>query len=60
MSWQYYTTDSHTLKEKTSAWAPNANKVLTRVPCKVKLYHSYHATSKATRRFRDIIDWVCT
>ena len=32
MSWQYYTTDSHTLKEKTSAWAPNANKVLTRVP----------------------------
>ena len=31
MSWQYYTTDSHNLKEKTSAWAPNANKALTRV-----------------------------
>ena len=26
-------------------------------PCKVKLYH---ATSKAARRFRDIIEWVRT
>ena len=32
MSWKYYTTDSHTLKEKTFAWAPNATKALTRVP----------------------------
>ena len=32
MSWQYYTIDSHTLKDKTLAWAPNANKALTRVP----------------------------
>ena len=32
MSWQYYTTESHTLKEKNSAWAPNENKALTRVP----------------------------
>ena len=29
MSWQYYTMESHTLKEKTSAWAPNENKALT-------------------------------
>ena len=32
MSWQYYTMDSHTLKDKMSAWAPNADKALTRVP----------------------------
>ena len=44
MSWQYYTMDSHTLKEKTSAWAPNANKVLTRVPMEGKALPliSYH------------------
>ena len=29
-------------------------------PCKVKLYHSYHAISKTTRRFCDIIEWVRT
>ena len=29
-------------------------------PCKVKLYHSYHATSKIARRFHDIIEWVRT
>ena len=32
MSWQYYTMDSHTLKEKMSAWTPKADKALTRVP----------------------------
>ena len=29
-------------------------------PCKVNLYHSNHATSKTTRRFRDKIEWVHT
>ena len=47
-------------KGETSAWAPNANKALTRYPCKVKLYHSYHATSKTARRFCDKIEWVRT
>ena len=32
MSWEYYRMDSHTLKEKMSAWSPNANRALTRVP----------------------------
>ena len=61
MSWQYYTTDSHTLRDKMSAWAPNANKELTLgYPCKVKLYHSHHITSKTIRRFHDRIEWVET
>ena len=29
-------------------------------PCKVKLYRSYHATSKIARRFCDIIELVRT